>query len=505
MAAVVSLPRAPSGSLGACLGSASIGSGLALARLMRDQAARRGTRRDRGGRRRRPIPSPLGPAGVQARDSDPPDGSAQHPRRARARQPSGVASSGSSSSRRSARSIRVCLPVLFRLWRGKGTPSPVRLARRDRFPVLRQPVSGTKHVIARRGRRRLPPARCCWWRRTPSCSPPGRRSRRQDAGRTRPRRRAPANAAAPGSRASGWALSPPEPATTADRRLVSRRRADRHRDTVDATAETAALWYGAVGAPARVASCSVSRRLPGSGPPRSWHCSPPTTAATASDAAVAALRRAPMGRSRPPCARPGKQLLQAVGQARNRLRRAVERTVPFEFIERTASSSSGTRRTATTRDSPRTPRRHATEPLATGTRTTSPSRACASPTPQKPFSQHKLPGVAEQLSPTRQIPRLRTGLRRSRRVTVRNSRKKPKPRKRRKRKRARPAAASKWLQGPLAGSVVAAAAGWLRTSKPSGNSLTWTIVPTKLVRWFINSNVLSLNTFDARFKDSDHS
>ena len=61
------------------------------------------------------------------------------------------------------------------------------------------------------------------------------------------------------------------------------------------------------------------------------------------------------------------------------------------------------------------------------------------------------------------------------------------------------------VAGPLAGSVRGGSSRLASTSKPSGNSLTWTMVPTKLVRWFINSNVLSLNTFDARFKDSNHS
>ena len=68
----------------------------------------------------------------------------------------------------------------------------------------------------------------------------------------------------------------------------------------------------------------------------------------------------------------GKQLL-GIGQARNRLRRAVERTVPFSSSS-TASSSSGTRCTATT-ETTSTP--DATPSPGTGTRTTSPSKLLA--------------------------------------------------------------------------------------------------------------------------------
>ena len=88
----------------------------------------------------------------------------------------------------------------------------------------------------------------------------------------------------------------------------------------------------------------------------------------------------------------GKQLL-GIGQARNRLQRAVERTVPLSFWS-TASSSSGTRCTATT---PTTSPAAAPISPGTPTRTTSPSKTC-SPSFAEHLSQHELRALT-QLSP----------------------------------------------------------------------------------------------------------
>ena len=114
--------------------------------------------------------------------------------------------------------------------------------------------------------------------------------------------------------------TPAELAATADWRRVTVTRYGR-RDTVE-VAEIRALWYGAFGnQPGRV----VLVRDPGS------------------DKILAIFTTDPARRIERVVARyahrwpietaiaAGKQLL-GIGQARNRLRRAVERTVPFEFI-----------------------------------------------------------------------------------------------------------------------------------------------------------------------------
>ena len=147
------------------------------------------------------------------------------------------------------RSHPVCLPVLFRLWRGKGTPSPVRLAG-EMISVLRQQFpERTIHGVgdaAYHGKvllventtftTRLPVNAVLY---APAPPRTGKRGR---------------------PRLKGQRLGiPAELATTADWRRVTVSRYG-HRDTVDA-AETAALWYGAFGTqPGRVVL--VRDRLP---------------------------------------------------------------------------------------------------------------------------------------------------------------------------------------------------------------------------------------------------
>ena len=114
---------------------------------------------------------------------------------------------------------------------------------------------------------------------------------------------------------------PAELATTADWRRVTVSRYAATADTVDA-AETAALWYGAFGTqPGRV----VLVRDPGGDK---------ILALFATDRRNGVERVVARYAHRWPietAIAAGKQLL-GIGQARNRLRRAVERTVPFEFI-----------------------------------------------------------------------------------------------------------------------------------------------------------------------------
>jgi hypothetical protein len=208
------------------------------------------------------------------------------------------------------RSHPVCLPVLFRLWRGKGTPSPVWLAG-EMISVLRQQFpERTIHGVgdaAYHGKvllventtftTRLPVNAVLY---APAPPRTGKRGR---------------------PRLKGQRLGiPAELATTADWRRVTVSRYG-HRDTVDA-AETAALWYGAFGTqPGRV----VLVRDPGSDKILALFT---TDRRNGVERVVARYaHRWPIETA----IAAGKQLL-GIGQARNRLRRAVERTVPFEFI-----------------------------------------------------------------------------------------------------------------------------------------------------------------------------
>ena len=205
----------------------------------------------------------------------------------------------------------VCLPVLFRLWRGKGTPSPVRLAGQLITLLAKEFPEHTIHPVgdaAYHGKALLTEG-TTFTTRLPAnavlyAPPPPRTGKRG-----RPRLK--------GHRLG----TPAELATTADWRRVTVTRYGR-RDTVDA-AETAALWYGAFGnQPGRV----VLVRDPGSDKIlATLHHRPPQRR---SNASWPATRTA--GRSRPPS--PPASNCSASAKPATACSRAVERTVPFEFI-----------------------------------------------------------------------------------------------------------------------------------------------------------------------------
>ena len=172
-------------------------------------------------------------------------------------------------------------------------------------------------------------------------------------------------------------------ATTADWRRVTVSRYGR-RDTVE-VAETAALWYGAFGnQPGRV----VLVRDPGSDKILAIFTTDPATALERVVARYA--HRWPIETA----IAAGKQLL-GIGQARNRLQRAVERTVPFEFVVYSLVIVWYTLHGHHPDDLD-----PAAEPPSPGTRTrtTPPSKTC-SPSSAEPLSQHELRALP-QLSPT---------------------------------------------------------------------------------------------------------
>lgn len=209
----------------------------------------------------------------------------------------------------------VCLPILFRLWAGKGPASPVESAGEILTVLAEAFADRCIHAVgdaAYHGRAllvagttittRLPTNAALY---APAPPPTGRRGR----------------PAKKGVRLS----SLPELAAAADWRTVTVHRYGRT-DTV-AVAVTDCLWYGAFGdAVGRL----VLVREPG------------TT--TGYDLALFTTDRTSVGEhiveryaerwSIEPANATGKQLL-GVGQARNRVPRAVERTVPFGFLVQT--------------------------------------------------------------------------------------------------------------------------------------------------------------------------
>ena len=206
----------------------------------------------------------------------------------------------------------VALPVLFRLWRGKGTASQVELAG--------QMLS-------------------CWWQRSragrctgpgmrPSTArpwswkgPPGRRGCRPTRCYTGRSRRRPAGAAGPGRKGTGWAPAPRSPPGLPGRppSSMSTGRTPRCRSPPARRCGTAASR------PPPAASCWPA----GPAPVRltTWGCSPSTPARTRPSSPSATPRRWSSSRRTQ-----GKQLLGAGGDARNRVEKAVERTVPFAFL-----------------------------------------------------------------------------------------------------------------------------------------------------------------------------
>lgn len=204
----------------------------------------------------------------------------------------------------------VCLPVLLRLWRGRGTASPVQLARELILLLAQEFPDRCIHTVgdaAYHGKALL-------------------------VERTTVTTRLPANAALyapapPGTgkrgrpRLKGHRLgTPAEIAAAATWRQVTVSRYGR-RDTVEITVIDS-IWYGAFG---NTEGRTVLVREPGSEKVLAIF-----TTDTTSDTETVVARYADRWPIEVAIAG-GKQLL-GIGQARNRLQRAVERTVPFEFV-----------------------------------------------------------------------------------------------------------------------------------------------------------------------------
>jgi hypothetical protein len=204
----------------------------------------------------------------------------------------------------------VCLPVLLRLWRGKGTASPVRLAGELIAVVGQAFPDRCIHVVGDAAYHGKPlliagatittrlPANAVLY----ALAPP------RTGKRGRPRLK--------GHRIG----SPAQIAATARWRQVSVARYGRA-DTVEA-ATVEALWYGAFGnTPGRV----VLVREPGDQKVLAIF----TTDTNTDNAAIIAryADRWPIETA----IAAGKQTL-GIGQARNRLQHAVERTLPFQFV-----------------------------------------------------------------------------------------------------------------------------------------------------------------------------
>jgi hypothetical protein len=204
----------------------------------------------------------------------------------------------------------VCLPVLFRLWGGKGTTSPVKLAG-GMISMLAQAFPNRRiHVVgdaAYHGRplvidattftTRLPANAALY---APAPARTGKRGR---------------------PRLKGHRIgNPADLAATATWRQATVARYDR-RDTVE-IAEIPSIWYGAFGnTPGR----TVLVREPGQQKMLAIF-----TTDLDSHAETIAARYANRWSIETAIAG-GKQLL-GIGQARNRLQKAVERTVPFQFV-----------------------------------------------------------------------------------------------------------------------------------------------------------------------------
>lgn len=204
----------------------------------------------------------------------------------------------------------VCLPVLLRLWRGKGTASPVRLAG-ELISVLAQAFAGRRiHAVGDAAYHGKPlliagatittrlPANAVLY----ALAPP------RTGKRGRPRLK--------GDRIGG----PAQIAATASWRQVTVTR-DGRADTVQA-ATSDAIWYGAFGnTPGRVVLVRE---------PADQKALVIFTTDLDSDAEAIVARYAHRWPIETAIAA-GKQTL-GIGQARNRLQRAVERTLPFQFI-----------------------------------------------------------------------------------------------------------------------------------------------------------------------------
>ena len=204
----------------------------------------------------------------------------------------------------------VCLPVLFRLWRGKGTHSPVRLAG-ALISVLAQAFPDRRiHVVGDAAYHGKPllvtgatittrlPANAALYAPAPPRT--GRRGR---------------------PRLKGDRLGrPADLAASAEWRKVTVARYGRA-DIVEVAA-TPSIWHGAFG---NAEGRTVSVREVGDD--KTLAVFTTDTDTTIEDIAARYARRWPIETA----IAAGKQLL-GIGQARNRLPRAVERTVPFQFV-----------------------------------------------------------------------------------------------------------------------------------------------------------------------------
>ena len=210
----------------------------------------------------------------------------------------------------------VCLPILFRLWAGKGTASPVELAG-DMLAVLAKAFPHKRiHLVcdaAYHGKPLLVPATTAHYpvarQRRPA---PTRAAAHRPPRPTRQERRA---------SCPGWPSWPP----AATWRTVTVTRYGRVDTVVVAVIDC--LWYGPFGdTPGR----AVLVREPDT--PTGYDLALFTTDRD-SDTERIVARYADRWSIEPANAT-GKQLL-GVGQARNRVPRAVERTVPFGFLVQT--------------------------------------------------------------------------------------------------------------------------------------------------------------------------
>jgi hypothetical protein len=204
----------------------------------------------------------------------------------------------------------VCLPVLFRLWAGKGTASPVRLAAELISLVVNEFPDRRVHAVgdaAYHGKPLLVPGATVTTRLPANAAlyapAPPRTGRRG-----RPRLK--------GARLG----TPAEIAAGADWQTTTVRRYG-DRDSVQ-TAVIAGIWHGAFG---NRLGRIVLVRDPGEQKILALFTTDLDSAAEAIIARYA--HRWPIETA----IAAGKQLL-GIGQARNRLQRAVERTVPFEFV-----------------------------------------------------------------------------------------------------------------------------------------------------------------------------
>ena len=216
----------------------------------------------------------------------------------------------------------VCLPVLMRLWAGKATTTPVELA--AQLMALLTAAFGDREVhgvgdAAYHGKPLLVPG-ATWTTRLPAnaclfdTAPPrtGRRGRPASKGRKLGRPAAlatDADAAGAVSSDAGW-------------RTASVYRYGRT-ETVQ-LAERACIWYGSFGnTPGR---CVLVREL---GSAKAYDLALFTLDPTATPEQI--VERYALRWSIEPANAVGKQQM-GVGQARNRVKNAVERTVPFGML-----------------------------------------------------------------------------------------------------------------------------------------------------------------------------